>query len=48
LLADPERAAAFGRAGRRRVEAEFSWDRIAALTLDVYREAMDQHRSNSA
>jgi alpha-maltose-1-phosphate synthase len=48
LLADPERAAAFGRAGRRRVEAEFSWDRIAALTLDVYREAMDQHRSDSA
>jgi alpha-maltose-1-phosphate synthase len=48
LLADPERAAAFGRAGRRRVEAQFSWDRIAALTLDVYREAMDQHRSNSA
>lgn len=48
LLADPERAAAFGRAGRQRVEAEFSWDRIAALTLDVYREAMNQHRSGSA
>jgi alpha-maltose-1-phosphate synthase len=45
LLGDPERAAAFGRAGRRRVEAQFSWDRIAALTLGVYRDAIAVHRS---
>ena len=43
-----ERAAAFGRAGRRRVEAQFSWDRIAERTLEVYREAIAAHRSASA
>ena len=36
-----ERAAAFGRAGRRRVEAQFSWERID-------REAIAAHRSASA
>jgi glycogen synthase len=40
LLADPERGAAFGLAGRRRVEARFSWERIAELTLDVYGAAL--------
>lgn len=47
LLAQPERAAAFGRAGRRRVEEQFSWERIAERTLEVYREAIDAHRSAS-
>lgn len=36
LLDDPARAAAYGRAGRARVEAEFSWDRIARATRAVY------------
>jgi glycogen synthase len=40
---DPERAARLGAAGRRRVEAEFSWERIAARTLDVYRDAIAAH-----
>ena len=44
LLADPERAARFGQAGRRRVEAAFSWERIAERTLDVYREAIAARR----
>jgi len=48
LLGQPERAAAFGRAGRRRVEAQFSWERIAERTLEVYREAIAAHRSVSA
>jgi starch synthase len=48
LLAQPERAAAFGRAGRQRVEAHFSWERIAERTLEVYREAIAAHRSASA
>jgi starch synthase len=48
LLADPKRAAAFGVAGRRRVEARFSWDRIAELTLSVYREAIASHHAASA
>jgi starch synthase len=37
LVADPERAAGYGRAGRQRCIDEFSWARIAEQTLDVYR-----------
>ncbi|NLU78821.1 glycogen synthase [Micromonospora sp. HNM0581] len=37
LLADPERAAALGRAGRHRAVEHFSWDAVAARTLDLYR-----------
>jgi len=48
LLAQPERAAALGRAGRRRVESRFSWERIAELTLEVYRDAIAAHRSTPA
>jgi alpha-maltose-1-phosphate synthase len=40
LLADPRRAAEMGRAGRQRAEDHFSWDAIAARTLDVYRSAL--------
>ncbi|MFG2009536.1 glycogen synthase [Micromonospora sp. NPDC048868] len=36
LLADPARTASFGRAGRRRAVEHFSWDTIAARTLEVY------------
>jgi starch synthase len=32
--------AAFGAAGRKRVENHFSWDSIAQTTLDVYRSAI--------
>jgi alpha-maltose-1-phosphate synthase len=38
VLADPERAREMGRAGRRRVEEQFSWRSVAAQTLDFYRE----------
>jgi alpha-maltose-1-phosphate synthase len=34
---DPERAAAWGRAARTRVEDHFSWDAVAERTLEVYR-----------
>ncbi|MFD0786248.1 glycosyltransferase, partial [Micromonospora azadirachtae] len=37
LLADPRRLAAFGQAGRRRAVEHFSWDTIAARTLEIYR-----------
>jgi starch synthase len=40
LLADPARAAKLGRAGRRRAVEHFSWDAIAARTLDVYRSLL--------
>ncbi len=36
LLADPARCAAMGAAGRRRVEALFSWGAIAAQTVALY------------
>jgi glycogen synthase len=39
-LADPARAWRMGEAGRRRVEAHFSWNRIADRTLAVYRDAI--------
>ena len=37
LVADPGRAAEFGRAGRQRCIDEFSWERIAEQTLEIYR-----------
>jgi starch synthase len=40
LVADPERAAEMGRAGRARAIADFGWDAIARSTVDVYAEAM--------
>jgi alpha-maltose-1-phosphate synthase len=36
LLADPDRAAAMGTAGRERVLAEFGWPAIAQQTVEVY------------
>ena len=36
LVADPARAEAYGKAGRRRVEALFSWDAIAEQTAAIY------------
>jgi len=38
LLSDPDRAAAMGRAGRKRAVAEFGWPAIAAQTADLYAE----------
>jgi glycosyltransferase involved in cell wall biosynthesis len=37
LVADPERRALLGRLGADRVRARYSWSRVAADTLDVYR-----------
>lgn len=36
LLADPARAAAFGKAGRQRAVTHFSWPAIAARTHALY------------
>lgn len=36
LLADPDRAAAMGAAGRVRAEREFTWETAAARTADIY------------
>jgi starch synthase len=40
LLADPDRAARMGRAGRVRAVADFGWDTIARRTLEVYRSVL--------
>jgi starch synthase len=39
-VSDPDRAAAYGRAGRSRAETEFSWDTVAARTIRVYDEVV--------
>lgn len=44
LIADPERAAAMGRAGRQRSLDEFSWEAIAKQTVEVYEAAIARHR----
>ncbi|CAA9442814.1 MAG: Glycogen synthase, ADP-glucose transglucosylase [uncultured Pseudonocardia sp.] len=36
LLADPDRAAAMGAAGRERAVREFSWERAAVRTVEIY------------
>jgi glycosyltransferase involved in cell wall biosynthesis len=40
LLADPERADAMGRAGRKRVERAFGWSRAAEQLAGWLREAV--------
>ncbi len=40
LVADPERAAQYGRAGRERCIDEFSWAHIAEQTLEIYRKVL--------
>jgi len=42
LLADPDRAAAMGAAGRERVLAEFGWPAIAQQTVEVYTEVLQK------
>ena len=37
LMADPALCAKFGAAGRKRVEETFSWQAIAAQTVELYR-----------
>ncbi|MDT4893683.1 MAG: alpha-maltose-phosphate synthase [Pseudonocardiales bacterium] len=40
LCADPDRAAAMGRAGRERAVREFGWDTIAHRTVELYRSLL--------
>jgi glycogen synthase len=47
LLANPAQARAMGQAGRRRVEAHFSWTAIAERTEQVYAEAIDEFQRTS-
>ncbi|HMM40773.1 MAG TPA: glycogen synthase [Thermomicrobiales bacterium] len=45
---DPALQRAFGEQGRARVEAHFSWDVIAAKTIDLYRHVIDDYRRRGA
>ena len=42
LLPDEDRRAAFGRAGRRRVESRYTWARVAAQTERIYQDVLAQ------
>jgi starch synthase len=44
LIAEPDRAAAFGRAGRQRVVEHFSWESVAARTAGLYRRLLPAHQ----
>jgi glycosyltransferase involved in cell wall biosynthesis len=43
LSAHPQRAAALGQAGYRRVQAHFTWRRAAQKTVQAYREVIDDY-----
>lgn len=45
LTRDPALATRYGQAGRQRCLDEFSWERIAAQTIEVYQKAIAFHRS---
>ena len=47
LLEDRTRAAAMGRAGRKRVEKEFSSVRVCSALLDCYRELLSARRTRT-
>jgi starch synthase len=47
LLEDPEKCRRFGDAGRRRVEAIFSWTAIANQTIDLYQRLIERHRGGA-
>jgi starch synthase len=40
VVTDPTRSAAMGKAGRERAVQRFSWDAVAAYTLDVYKSVL--------
>ncbi|MFT8395064.1 glycogen synthase [Propionibacterium sp.] len=48
LTRDPARAAAFGKAGRQRCIDHFSWEAIAAQTIDVYKAAQQYYAEHQA
>jgi len=43
VIDDTARIQAFGRAGRKKVEREFNWERIAGAMVNVYRDLLDAH-----
>jgi len=44
VVSDPERAREYGEAGRRRATEDFSWQRIADQTAELYAEVVADGR----
>ena len=44
LLGNPKKAKKLGRAGYRRVQEHFTWERAAEKTVAAYREVLDGYR----
>lgn len=42
LMADPDKSAVFGAAGRKRAEDVFSWEAIASQTIDLYSKLLSR------
>ena len=47
LLANPALAAELGRAGRIKVEQQYTWDRIYQLTYNIYTDLLDRRDLNA-
>lgn len=45
VIADPDRASAFGEAGRQRCIDNFAWAKIAEQTVEVYKAAIARHNA---
>src|SRR6185312_4151825 len=48
LLADPEKCARFGAAGRKRAEDIFSWEAIAGQTIALYSSLLNRNNTRAA
>ncbi len=48
LLTDPERCARMGAAASEHIRTNFTWERTAKITLDLYGEVLAKHRSRVA
>jgi starch synthase len=48
LVEDPERAAAWGRRGRQRAVAEFSWSSVAERTVQLYQSVLHDRAQATA
>jgi glycosyltransferase involved in cell wall biosynthesis len=48
LFSDDVRRKAMGAAGRKRIEASYTWRRVAESMVEVYREAIERRRAETA
>jgi glycosyltransferase involved in cell wall biosynthesis len=48
LFTDDARRKKIGAAGRKRIETSYTWRRVAESMVEVYREAIDRRRTETA